>query len=333
VETQPESASGAATPEPSPQQRWHEQRERIRILAEPLGLNGPGIVPPEDEPAEVNNRFGAWSDELKPFGNFDFWISEQICVESVNIQNLRRHEFVLRHAQVHRARTGWEIDRAFDAAELAAELADQPEMVSLRLRMSAHGAALMIGRWEALAAILRIHGRWDEAQRALALDLLGVPQALRQGPTRLDPKDGREAAEVILEVIAAEVAELSRLKAEELDAQDARERAAAELGFGSVLGPELRAVRRQLSACQRRLEWYKRALNKGGRLVLPEPKPDRNDRLGLNPVIPVAVPDPAAGSTPLGAGWPPVRDEVADKDPVNLEARRPRAVGNRLGAG
>ena len=53
------------------------------------------------------------------------------------------------------------------------------------LRRTRQGADWLIERWEALGEVLRTNGGWDDAQRRLAFDLLGVPPELRRQPRKV----------------------------------------------------------------------------------------------------------------------------------------------------
>src|SRR5260370_41549208 len=86
-----------------------------------------------------------------------------------------------------RAQLCWDQDRRLEAEDLAARLRRDPSRNALKLQRTSQGCALMIARWQALGRILRETGTWTEAQRSLALDLLGVPPELRAGATAVHP--------------------------------------------------------------------------------------------------------------------------------------------------
>jgi hypothetical protein len=160
-----------------------------------------------------------------------------------------------------RAQLCWDQDRRLDAEDLAARLRRDPSRNALKLQRTSQGCALMIGRWEALGRILRETGTWTEAQRSLALDLLGVPPELRDGETAVDPPLSttrvNDGPAFRYQVLKDEMIRLTALKAEILDPLDADERAVAETGIGAEMTPALQRLHRYESACSRR---YHKAL-------------------------------------------------------------------------
>src|SRR5207248_11575343 len=118
----------------------------------------------------------------------------------------------------------------------------------------AQGCDWLLERWQALARSLEPGRPWDDARRSLALDLLGVPAALRDGRT---PADGPDAVATQAALAAAQVAEIERLKADVMDGRDEIEYESALAGRGAgdaATERSLALTRRYESACQRRLE-------------------------------------------------------------------------------
>src|SRR5262249_30231809 len=83
----------------------------------------------------------------------------------------------------------WKQDRALAAEELGAELAKAPRRVRRALLKTVQGLDWLIDHWTALGGIAKKAGAWDEAQRRLALDLLGVPHELRANGDALPAAD------------------------------------------------------------------------------------------------------------------------------------------------
>ena len=109
----------------------------------------------------------------------------------------------------------------------------------------------MVGFWRGLSASLERHGTWTDAQRSLALDLLGIHPDLRDAETPVDPAEG-DAFEARRGVVAAEVARLESLRDGELAIRDAEERAMAESTLGAELTKPLQLMHRYESAALRR---------------------------------------------------------------------------------
>ena len=125
----------------------------------------------------------------------------------------------------------------------ALKLSDRPGLVRSRLEQSKHGCSWLVGRWEALQGIWDQTGEWTEAQRSLALDLLGVAPELRTGRTAVDAaaeEGGRWASR--RQVMTLELERLRGLETGALAALDARERDLAAQGLW--WGPEERRLRR-----------------------------------------------------------------------------------------
>src|SRR4051812_15536924 len=164
--------------------RSDEGKEVSRANALKHGLAGEGVVLPDEERAAVEERAGQWNSSLRPWGAIDVWLVEVVATEAVRVERCRAVEADLRERAALRAGEFWDDDRRLAAEALARRLPSRPEVVSRELAQTAQGVELLIERWGALAAALGTRA-WSAAERALALDLLGVPRALREAPTPL----------------------------------------------------------------------------------------------------------------------------------------------------
>src|SRR5262249_7856586 len=72
---------------------------------------------------------------------------------------------------------------------LGARLSRDPQRVARALEATKQGAEWSLLHWGGLADVVETNGVWDEAQRRLALDLLGVPHVLRNGNLVLPAED------------------------------------------------------------------------------------------------------------------------------------------------
>src|SRR4051812_29059403 len=149
------------------------------------GLAGDGGV--EDEVDVTSARVEGWKESFRPSDAFEDWLVEQAATLSVRVELCRKHDWALRIMAVERAEVDWDGGRRLAAEEEGAKLARKPALVARRLRRSLQGCDWLLERWRGLAGLLRAGRDWDEAQRSLALDMLGVPVELRPGETRLDP--------------------------------------------------------------------------------------------------------------------------------------------------
>ena len=141
----------------------------------------------------------------------------------------------------------WDDDREDSIARLAARLAKDPRRVSLALYRTKQGTALLLEHWEGLGDALRTNGGWDEAQRALAFDLLGVPAVLRSGSTLVP--DAADAAGLAA-LVEPRPSPLAERYEGVLSSLDEARRAAAAVGMGLEEDAESARLRRyEASAC------------------------------------------------------------------------------------
>ena len=237
-----------------------EGKDQSRRNALKHGLAGEGVVLPEAETRAVETRMAEWHSSLRPFDAYQTWLLEVIATESARVDRCRGHESALRNEAVLRAEASWDDDRTRQAEEVAATLPKNPGRTCARLKATAPGCRLLREWWRGLGRAIEAGG-WDADQEALALDLLGVPKALRAGAA--SPLDARGEASAIdrrKAVVAEQVADLDRLLDEVLLSREDRDREAAAIGMGSDDGEAVARLRRYESACMRRLQWARAQL-------------------------------------------------------------------------
>ncbi|HEV3164818.1 MAG TPA: hypothetical protein VGZ22_12385 [Isosphaeraceae bacterium] len=296
-----------------------ERKERTRRNALKHGLSGAGIVLPEEEAEVVNERLGQWLSSLKPCNGYEMWLAEQVAIESVRVDTGQRDQIVLRGLQVHRAQTCWDEDRRLAAEELALRLSRAPAVVSRQLRRTPQGCDCLLERWQLLEQILVDEGSWDDAQRSLALDMLGLPGELR-GRSALGG-DGADALENCRAVIHREIDDLTRQRDALRNDHDDRERSAAELGLATPPSKPLEISRRYLAASLRRLQWAWGQFKKGRHdvnLDAPPPRFELGPHRQFDPSTEIIV--PPRESMPARADAPPAVAEIkapaANPEPV-----------------
>jgi hypothetical protein len=225
------------------------------------GLAGSGgVVCPEDR-AKVEARAAALREQFQPESEFERTLVEQMAVDSIRMDRCRESYLVLCQDQANRAALCWDEDRRAEAEEIASRLGWDPSRSRSKLEQSRFGCELLIDRWEGLGRILREVGVWDDSQRSLALDLLGVPIELRAGITAVDPGATLDAKAFRLGVVEGELERLRSRKAKAFDLLDEHDRASAEVGIGAELSKPLRLLERYESACFRRQQAAMRILN------------------------------------------------------------------------
>jgi len=253
------------------------------------------VIPPHEEAGAAADRAAEWNSSLRPFTAFDVFLVDQIAVNSVRMERCQNHERTTRTRNARRAALRWQVDRELAAEELGAKLPKSPTRVARKLRATKQGCQWLLSRWEGLGGILDAAGDWDEAQRSLALDLLGTPREFRAGPGPLPGDlDGRRA------LILAEVGALRDAIRDSLAELDASEREAAEMGFGADHDGELASIRRFERTCTRRLEWAREQLRPGRRVgrVGGEASP-----------LPPQPPATAPAASPAVAPRPPIEEQ------------------------
>ncbi len=261
-----------------------EGKDASRRNALTHGMAARTLVLPDEEGAVIAARIVAWTPVLLPQDEYDDWLVAEMAVSSVRIDRCRAHESALRIRQADRAALCWDIDRECEAEDLGDRLAKAPAKVAGTLRRTKQGCAWLIARWEGLSRVLQANGDWDAPQQRLALDLLGTPKELREGPT---PIDGDRPA-----LIREQVAHLNAVKAGALDELDERERADAEIGLGGDTDQSIALARRYEAACLRRLKWAQAQLPQG-RLAIGD-KPREPEPVAVEVDVEVAEPRVAA---------------------------------------
>ena len=135
-----------------------------------------------------------------------------------------------------------------------------PAATSRRLTLTPQGCTLLLNRWRALKRTLDVRGVWDEPQRGLALDLLGVPAELRTpGTTEIDapPGSDAESARAVAEAVVQR--EIGRLVARQssgvLAEHEAREQRVTQRGLALDDTREGRLLARYETSASRRLQW------------------------------------------------------------------------------
>jgi hypothetical protein len=296
-------------------------KRAARVNAMKHGMSGAGVVRTEDESARVAERLGQWRLSFQPADAYDEWLIEQAVTLSVRLDRCQAHDRALRLLAIERAESNWEEERRLAAEELGARLAKQPALLARRLRRTRQGCEWLLERWTALAGVLRDGRDWTEAQRALALDLLGTAAELRDGPTRVDPPGAAEAElrAARLAVAEAEVAALEDLRDEVLAGLDEFERTAAEMGVSPEPDRAIQLMTRYESAAARRMLWALNQLRARRRPeAVAEPSRPR----------PASAPAPCSGPIDLDPSLP--EDSPADLPEVTppaAPAERPEAPG------
>ncbi len=292
------SSSGPSTP---------SGKEISRLNSCQHGLAGSGaVVAPEDR-AKVAARAAALREEFQPKSEFERTLVEQMAVDSVRLDRCREAFLTLCDNHSTRADLCWDEDRRAEVEEIATRLVRDPARTRSRLGQTRHGCELLIERWEGLGRIIGESGDWDDSQRSMAFNLLGVPLELRSGTTAVDPPVGDQSEAKVFRLLLVE-AELDRLrsrKAQAFDLLDEHDRESARAGIGAEQTKPLKLLPRYESAAWRRQQAAVKILN--GRPKPPEP-------VAIKPA-PERRPDP-----PASRPRPEVRDDPSSR-PMGSEPK------------
>ncbi len=308
----------------------------------------------EEERAEVERRKSGWRKSFDIQGDDEEWLLEVAMVESIRYD--RCSDAHMAHCRDHgkKARLQWDADRRAEADELSLKLGKIPHAVARKLAATPQGAELMLDSWRGLAASLEKNKTWTDAQRSLALDLLGVHPALRDAETPVDPNEG-DVLEARRTVVASEIARLESLRDGRLAERDADERAMAEATIGAELTKPLQLIQRYMTAAWNRYRLALRELEKArrGREGVPVPAAaakapadrlrkavadlERATMLAQSASVPVPAPEarPRPATTIPNSASPAPRPSPhgapVDEVPRKLNRQQRRALARQAG--
>ena len=171
---------------------------------------------------------------------------------SVRIDLCQVQEFAQRGRFRARAAVCWEQDQQLAVEDLASRLSRDPARVVRKLHQSSQGTDWLLQRWQALARIAEANGTWDEPQRSLAFDMLGIPSPLRA----CDPILPLDADGLMLAALASrEIALLNFAAANHLNDLDAFDQHVASEGLAFDTSAPAILLRRYELAAWRIFRW------------------------------------------------------------------------------
>jgi hypothetical protein len=280
------------------------------------GLTGKGLVLPEAAAAEVARREAEYARSFRPRDEVERELVRQMALGAWRSRELAVR--IIEHdARVNAAKfANWVEDERLAAIELGRRLGEDPEAAVAQLERTSSGCVWLIGRWRLLGNGLSTAEdggsgcRWNDADLALVLNLLGRPAELRhldEWPGRLESLRARarsgsaEAVAALRQIIEGEVARLERRGEatwEELERPRLRD---WQAGLEIDLGAEGTRLRRYEAAADRlfRSAWRK----------LEQLRKERGEPLMPGPECGFA-PEPAAPGEPP-AEPPPARTPQA----------------------
>ncbi|WP_152052547.1 hypothetical protein [Tautonia marina] len=316
-----------------------EGKARSSRNARTHGLSKLGTHLCADMVEAIETRKAQWRNDYRPEGSAQEWFFERLVAESVRLDCCDDRIRAARAERSARAAESWDDDRAAEIASLAARLATHPDRIQPILLQSKHGVLWLLERWDEVLDSLNRHEGWTRDTWNLALDLLGVSTAARDGsgPWDLDPEDKTEAPG--LDLVARSTAALRERLDAYLHARDERAQTDAALGLDADDPPAIRLLERYAADARRQ---FSKNLNELRRLqslasrpapavpsLPPGPRPSRSPSVDRTaPDRPPAPIEAIADSPPLrneaDAPGSPLRNEpVAGSSPLRNEADAP----------
>jgi hypothetical protein len=247
---------GPRTEEGKASSRWNAFKHGMRAK----------VLMPEDMADAVAARKEELLEEFGRGSDYEHWLMDEMALASTRLERLATLSIADMRRTVDRAALCWDKDRMIAAEDLGARLPKNPSRVARALEGTWHGADWLIVRWEGLGAALKAKGTWDDDQRRLAFDLLGVPLALRDGGDKVPPETD---AEGLANLVAREVARLRQEQEGSLDVLDEGDRAMAIEGLGMSEDAETARLRKYEASCRRALLWAHHELRRVRGASLP----------------------------------------------------------------
>jgi hypothetical protein len=218
AEPPPKRRGGPTTPEGKRRSRRNSLKRGLRSK----------VVFPEDLAETVEKRILYFANEFAPKTPYEAMLVRDMATSSVRFERCAALAIADLVRLSDRAAFCWEEDRRKSVEDFAMWLSKEPERIARGLRQSRQGTDWLIERWTRLAAIAREVGAWNEDQRRLAFDMLGVPRDLRN--LTIDVPAGDEATALIA-LAEAQIARLREDQVAVLDELNEAERAQAFAGM------------------------------------------------------------------------------------------------------
>ena len=158
--------------------RTPEGKDQSRRNALKRGLRSK-IIFPDDLNTLVELRIKDFFAEFAPRSTYEEVLVRDMAISSARFERCASLSIADIIRTADRAAYCWERDRRMSVEDYAAGISKHPQRIAQGLRSSRQGTDWLIERWETLGEIARQTRRWDDDQRRLAFDMLGVPRELR----------------------------------------------------------------------------------------------------------------------------------------------------------
>ncbi len=148
-------------------------KARSRANAVAHGLTGAGVALPIEDAAEVDRRFRALGDDLRPVGERERILAERAAFLSVRLDRCRRYETAALAEAIRTAGADHDDDRRRDVEAAVDRLADEPAASTRRLSRTPEGVDWMLTAWSELEGELTQAGFWTFPLVLRAENLMG----------------------------------------------------------------------------------------------------------------------------------------------------------------
>ena len=263
-----------------PQSIFGRERSRANSLKE--GLNSKVVFTQEMTNA-ILEKTNILTEEFKPETPYERMIIGEMAIARAKLEHASRLIIEDIDRPLFRALNFWEYDQKTNAIKMRTRLAKHPERIANALAGSKAGADLCIGYWSELAAILDSTGDWNEQQRRLAFDLLGICIELRSGSTRVPPVGDKAG---LAAVAAGEIARLRQAKGDLLDDLDISSQADAAAGRPLEDDAKTKSLQRKEKGDSRRDFYQARdelLRSRAAAAQAEKEREDQDDDFGLEP--------------------------------------------------
>src|SRR4051812_49188489 len=207
---------------------------------------------PDDLAAAIARRTAELVSQLAPGSPYEAFLVDEMARASAKIDRCAEMLIIDLQRVIDRAELYWDSDRQALVDDLGARLPRDPARVAPALGRSKQGSDWLLARWQGLGEVLETNGAWDEAQRRLAFDLLGVPPELRHGSRAV--ADATDAPALAAQV-AQQVARLQDEQEASLLDLDEQMQALAAAGMPPGEDAATKRLRRYEASSRREFCW------------------------------------------------------------------------------
>jgi hypothetical protein len=288
------------------------------------GMRGK-VVFPEEIASRIDDRTRDYTAELKPKTGLERWLVFEMARTSVQVEvcaNLRLLD--QRRVLDRAAGPCWEVDAKARAQRLAAKLPSDPARVAWELECTRQGTLLLIYHWNCLGDAIANNSGLDDGQRALAFDLLGVPQVLRNGSRQVPPgSDAPALAALVARETARHQANLDTV----LNDRDQSEQAWVMMNVVRHPDTTTRQLRSDEARAYKRMVWATETLKQirkgvnAATIIDPatrnplDPNADAPRRAGRAPNAKAKAAPAAPPPTPTSPSPPPPTETESSSSP------------------